>query len=576
MKKWTTLIAITCLPLFALAQDQINPVPALLRNLDANNPRVAASAARSLGVVFAPGGRDGEEVTKVTQALIGKLGSTSGTVKREAATALGAMLARDALDPLKETIRDADYTVAVAAANAVRKILPVEEARTYLKEIAGDPTETVQIAAYDAMVEIAGANEADVMIKGLAATNWRIQTSSVRGLERSINAGARPGPEVFDQVAALLGNEVANVAEAALHLLSRVRHPDAMRAIIAATDAEGEAAWRTRMYAVRTIYNMGWPRMEPGLSAVVRQLGDPTQNVVNEARGIINWLRSEHKMHQNQLFPILLQELEVAQTDRLRAGLMAEMGHRIPSQYATRVATVASAALKEGMTNKEVWAVRAHAINLLAYTEHTTSIEDIAQCVGDDVPNVRQNAGGALGRLWSHCTDEQKAKIAPILQPYLSNTEDWRKTSVAARNAGYYPSSEAILPLVKLLTHGVVNVKDSAAHSLQNMCQHKDDAFRSEVENHLIPQLEATDLSWEYGVRVLGALQNPAHVALLTRILERGNWRAQENGAKAAAAIADGNKVEDKALNDVLIRNAQSTIVQVQEASNDALRALAR
>ena len=574
MKQYLVCIFI---PLMTWAQtDEVNPVPPLLRNLEATSPRVAASAARSLGVIFSPGGRSGDEVKQVTDALMGTLGATSANVRRESASALGAMLSTSALGPLKETVKDADYTVAIAAATAVRKILPVDEARVYLKEIAGDPAETVQIAAYDAMVEIAGPNDADFMVQGLGASNWRIQANSVRGLERSIQAGARPESEVFDQVAGLLGNDVSNVAEASLHLLARVRHPDALRAVIAASDAEGKSGWRTRMYAVRTIYNMGYPRMRDGLPAVIRQLGDPTANVVSEARGVLNWLRNERKMHQRDLFPLLLTELEAAEEDHSRAGIMSEMNHDIPSQQVSRVAKVASNALEQGMENKAVWAVRAHAINLLAWSENTMAIENIATCVGDDVPNVRQNAGNALSRLWSHCTEEQKAKVAPILQPHLVDTRDWRKTSIAARNSGYYPSTEAIAPLVKLLSHGVQNVRNGAAQSLINMVQHKDAAYRGSVETTLLPELNATDLSWEQGVRVLGALQNSANVELLTRILGRGNWRAQENGARATIQLVNANKLENKALNDVLIRNAQSTILQVQEASNDALRALAK
>ena len=40
--------------------------------------------------------------------------------------------------------------------------------------------------------------------------------------------------------------------------------------------------------------------------------------------------------------------------------------------------------------------------------------------------------------------------------------------------------------------------------------------------------------------------------------------------------IAQVGEITDKALNDALIRNAQSEILQVQEASNAALRALAQ
>ena len=67
MKKYLVCIF---LPLMTWAQtDEVNPVPPLLRNLEATNPRVAASAARSLGVIFSPGGRSGEELKNLTHDL---------------------------------------------------------------------------------------------------------------------------------------------------------------------------------------------------------------------------------------------------------------------------------------------------------------------------------------------------------------------------------------------------------------------------------------------------------------------------------------------------------------------------
>ncbi|MEM7395165.1 MAG: HEAT repeat domain-containing protein, partial [Verrucomicrobiota bacterium] len=169
-----------------------NPVPPLMRNLNSDYVRVAASAARSLGVIFSPGGRGGDELGEATTALIGTLASTKGAVlRRESAIALGKMKARTALDPLKEAIKDVDYSVAIAAANAIREILPVDEARAYLKEIAKDETESVQVAAYDAMSQIGKSDDADFFITGMDSPNWRIATSAIRGLERSVRAGAR-------------------------------------------------------------------------------------------------------------------------------------------------------------------------------------------------------------------------------------------------------------------------------------------------------------------------------------------------------------------------------------------------
>ncbi len=585
--KWiAALIVAAIIPLTAWAQapavSRENPVPALMRNLNSQYVNVAASAARSLGVVFSPGGRGGNELEPVTAKLIENLSSPKGAVlRRECATALGRIQARTALDPLKEAIKDVDYSVAIAAANAIREILPVDEARVYLKGIAVDPSESIQVAAFDAMSQIAKPEDADFLLTGMDATNWRIQTSSIRGLERAVRAGARIKPEDYDKVAAMLGGEVSNTAEAALWFLAHTRNSESIRAAIAAVDTKGDGgpddtSWRTRTYGIRTLYNMGWPHNRKGLPAVIRQLGDSTANVVNEAKGLIYYLLNEKKMRRQELFPLLLAELEKAEGDSLRAGIMAEMDGGIARHYSSRVAKIAAVCLNDAMTNKTSWQVRAHAINLLGHCENTMAIEQVATCVGDDVPNVRQAAGNALSRLASNCTEEQKAKVAPILLTYLTDTRDWRKTAIAANNAGYYYAKDAVAPLVKLLSHGVGNVKDGAARSLINLVDHRNEEYGAQVEAALLPEMEATDLAWEYGAKVLGPLQNAETIPLLRKILERGTWRAKENAARAVADIAAVNKISDKALNDVLIRNAQSQILQVQETSNHALKMLAK
>ena len=102
-----------------------NPVPQLLRNLDANDVRVAAAAARSLGVIFSPGGKGGEELPEVTERLIEKLQVDRGNLlRKEAADALGRIRASSALETLKETMGDDEIEVALAAGTAVAKILP--------------------------------------------------------------------------------------------------------------------------------------------------------------------------------------------------------------------------------------------------------------------------------------------------------------------------------------------------------------------------------------------------------------------------------------------------------------------
>ena len=75
---------------------------------------------------------------------------------------------------------------------------------------------------------------------------------------------------------------------------------------------------------------------------------------------------------------------------------------------------------------------------------------------------------------------------------------------------------------------------------------------------------------------MLGTFENPEAIPLLTTILSQGDWRSQHNAALAVARIADEKKVEDDALNKVLVEAAQSEVIQVQDAANKALRAVSK
>ena len=91
-------------------------VPRLLENLKTENVRVSASAARTLGVVFAPGGRGAEELEKATSLLIERLDSPLGAaLRRECARALGRMKAVAATEKMKVAMRDDDIEVAMEA-----------------------------------------------------------------------------------------------------------------------------------------------------------------------------------------------------------------------------------------------------------------------------------------------------------------------------------------------------------------------------------------------------------------------------------------------------------------------------
>jgi HEAT repeat protein len=562
--------------------DATDPVPRLLANLKSDNVRVSASAARSLGVVFAPGRKPHPAHEEVVVALITKLESKlGGAVRRDSAWALGRIEAKEALDGLKVSLKDEDVEVAIASGEAVTRILPVDEARAYLKEQSVDASESLTAAVYTAMARICKAEDAEFLIAGLPSENWRTEQAAVEGLERSTRAGARLTPEDYTKVAGVLGNEIRNASGAAVHFFTHIRNDDSMAAALAAADAKGDGSkedttWRNRSNALSVIYHWGWPTSEPALPIVIRQLGDKTANVTNGARRIINQLKVDKYLSQNDLYPLMLTELEKAEDLGLRGGIMREWGNHVDRQYASRIAVVASSTLTQAIKEKDAWSARAYSITLLGESHYTGSMEEIAGCVSDDVPNVRNAAGRSLEQLAPLCTNEERAAVPPILQPLLDKPVDWRKTSVAARAVASFPSDEAITPLISLLSHSVINVRDASSHSLATIAASGNEELRSKIEPLLHAEVSKSKGSWQYGARVLGALENPKAVPLLTTILTEGDWRSQQAAALAVAQIADEKKVEDDALNKALVEAAQSEVIQVQDAANQALRAVSK
>jgi HEAT repeat protein len=252
------------------------------------------------------------------------------------------------------------------------------------------------------------------------------------------------------------------------------------------------------------------------------------------------------------------------------------MNDDVDKQYASRVATVAAKTLEEAKDVKAEWPARARAIVLLGATGYTGNIELIAESANDDVTDVQLAAGKALEQLAPLCEAERLATVPPILQPLLEKPVDWRKTAVAARAIGHYPSEEAVEALSLLLSHSVLNVRDAASRSLSLYAASPEEALREAVQKASFREVAATRGSWEYGAKVLGALEAPEAIPLLIRILNDGNWHAQVTASEAVAQIAAANKVADKELSDALIRTAQSDVLQVQDAANQALRVLAK
>lgn len=575
------LIALAAAQTSGLAADGENPVPRLLQNLESENVQVAAAAARSLGVIFAPGGKTTEDPKPVVAKLIAQLGSPRGAdLRRQAAWALGEIRAKQAIDPLKKALDDEDVHVAMAAGEAIAKAAPVDEARAYLIERGKAESEAAKVGAYHALAPIAKPEDAEFLAAGLAVKNWRVQKAAIQGLERAVRAGAKLEPKTYDAVAGVLGNEILNASNAAVYFLSNVRNKECVRAAIAAANQRGDGgkedvSWRTRAAALRTLDRMGWPTIGQAMPAILRNLGDPTSNVQVAARNILIRSEKDRFLSFKDLYPQLVTELERSEPLWMRAGIMREMRGEVPQQFASRVGKLAAATLKAGMEDKSQWSARAYSLQLLGKSGTTGDIEMIARCVSDDVPNVRQNAGKALEQLAPICSAEQKAKVPPLLMPLLKQPEDWRKTAIAARSAGYFPTPETILPLTGLLAHSVVNVKEGAADALSRIVR-GDEELRPLVEKLLHAKLAEDERSWEYGPRVLGALKDPKAIPLLIRVLQKGNWRAQTNAALAVDEIGADEKLENKRLSEALIKASQSEVIQVQNAANKALRRLVR
>lgn len=554
-------------------------VPQLLRNLESDNVKVAASAARSLGIVFAPGGKEGEELPQAVKQLMTHLASTKGAdIRRESATALGKIRASEAVGALQRAMSDEDPLVAVAAGESVGRILPVDEARAYLIQRSAEEGESLQAAVFSGLAPVCKAEDAPLLVKGLGAKNWRTQTACVKGLERAVLAGAKLAPEDYKAIAGVFNSETNNASEATLHFFTHVQNPESLRALQAAADVQDEgdhAYWRQRSQALRTIRHIGWPVTRDALPVVIRQLGDQTVNVTNEARAILNLLQKEKQMSAGQIYPLLLVELEKSESLALRAGIMEEMGRQVSEQYASRVAKVAAETLRRSLEEKCDWPVRMHAVRLVGASGYTGAVEEVAKCVADNTSKVRQAAGTSLEELSSLCSPEQKSTVTALLVPLLTKTEDWHKSAVAAHAIGSYPSDEVAAPLVRLLSHSVINCRDAASHSLVLLARDaKNEAMRKQIDELLLSELEKNPKAWEYGAPVLGALADKQALPVLTRMIVGTDWRAQAAGARAAAEIADAQKFVDKPLSDALIAAAQSDVLQVQEAANQALRAV--
>ena len=546
----------------------------LLKSLESDVPRIAASAARSLGVVFAPGGRGGEDRNAVVAKLIEHVSSKKDPeIRRQCAIALGEIQAKEAADAVQETLQDSEIEVVLAAGEAIAKILPVDEAREFLTSVEQP---LAKVGAYNGLSKIAKPVDAEYLLTGVASENWQAQKAAVEGLRRAVSAGAELDEEQYKSIATVLGADTLNAAGAAVQFFTHTHNANAVAALRDAVDPEIHPDnWRQRAMGLRAIYHRGWPRSRPELHLVVRNLGDSVANVNNECYRIINDIREDHHVHLHHQMPILVDELERAGPLSRRGAIMKLMPHDIENIYASRVAVVAAKTLTEASEDGEAWPAQVQALRVIGATKYSGCIEEVCASVNSNVGNVRSAAGDTLQRLGAVCPEEEAAKVAPLLHTHLENAIDWRKSAIAAGAIGAYANEETVAPLISLLAHDVLNVRQAASQSLVLIAKENDE-LRPKVDELLYDRIQDTPDTWQYGAPVLAALGDVKALPLLTRILLGDDWRAQEAAAKAVKDLAANNVINDKALSKALVTASQSRVLQVQRACDLALRELTK
>ena len=280
-------------------------VPQLMKNLDSNRLSTAATAARTLGVIFSPGGRGGEELEQVTQMLIERIDSAKGAdLRRECARALGRMKSTAATEKMKLAMADEDIEVAMAAGEAIGRILPLDEAREYLTEQGTDADEHTLVASLHGLAPICKADDVPLLKQGLASSNWRAQQDAVRGMERAVRSGGNLTAEDYDAVANVLGNNITTLRikpftscriSATMirlqHCSARSMHRVTARSRIRLGESE-RTAYAHFITAIRRAQKRALPN-------IIRQLGDKTANVTNEAKRILTELRKERYVSQS-------------------------------------------------------------------------------------------------------------------------------------------------------------------------------------------------------------------------------------------------------------------------------------
>jgi len=558
-----------------------------LEGLKSSDTDVSANAAARLGGLLSSTreNRAEDELDRAVRALSDKVTAPPGTdprswvARRAAADVLGRIGVYACAEDLKKALRDVNLEVVIAATEALGRILPPDEMRHLMHDKLEGPGHAGTAAARY-LGRHAEAEDLAALEGGLSAEDWRTRTHCAAGLAHVAKQGTKLPEETCRKLAEQLGDSTANAANAAKDALIASVSGPAIKAVMAAAQKRGsgdkeDVSWRTRSAAVDVLGRIGIKAAEEHLgqgveewfSVVIRGLGDDVLNVSNAAKGALAGVPP------GTLYPRLVQAFRANDGPAVRGGVLSAMSRILPEGQKDAAAALAVEALEEAGDEKGAAELRAGALQLLGAAGASGVAEKVAACVMDDSPLVRGSAVMALSRLVLK-EEKERAAVSAVLAVGLAS-DDWRKAAAAARAISNFPSSGAITALIRDgLGHAVVNVQEASVAALLN--HSSDPGRKAEVEKVLSAEVDANEMTWEYGAKVMGALRTKDAVPALVRMIRayggEGHWRTQLNAIAALAAIGVMNDEVENALR----LCEQSEIAQVKAAAQAALRALGR
>jgi len=544
----------------------------LLKNLGSDKVQVSSSAAQTLGELYAAA--DGQPVRegrqRVVKALLAKLtagGEAAWPVRKACAEALGRVKAAEAVPALKAAWDGTHIELAIGATHALVQILSAEEmGELARKRLTGAGASQAAAARY--LSTVATAADEDLLAAGLEAEEWRTRKHCAAGLGAIVRRGGKLSAKTCERLAGLLGGTVLNVVEAAQATLAAAGSPEAVAALGKAATTTGDGSrldttWRLRVAAIKTLGRIRMPRIQSALPAVVAGLGDETVNVIKVSKQVLA------RVPANRRYPLLLGALKRSTSDRVKAGIIEALSAGVPAKHKAEAATLALAALKAAGAGPGGARLRAAAIHLLGASGRADAAEEIAKGLTSEVVVIRRAAGAALAKL--KLSAEQNEKIARMLIPTLQG-EDWRAALAATLALRTVPAKAAVKSLVLSgLGHRVLNVQEAAAGTLTEYGKHAE--LKKAIETLLLAQGE-NPATWEQGAALLGRLKTEGAAPLLLKMIVadggKDHWRVQVNAARALGQV--GVKNDD--VKAALLTCTQSSVVQVRNAANQALRTL--